>query len=105
MEIVHAQETGLSEHDRKVKAAFLNRRVVSCGHVSFPAHCVAHEGEKHMHEHDEVFVVLTGAISVPGIGAARAGDWILVKAGEEHHLTNHTDLPCTVIFLILKPEH
>jgi len=34
-------------------------------------------------------------------GIARAGDWVLVEAGEEHHLANHTHLPCTALYLIL----
>ena len=101
MEIVNVCEMEQQEQARRVRSVFLNRTVLDCGHVRFDPHSVAHAGEEHRHKHDEVFVVLTGAIEVPGVGVARTGDWIFVKAGEEHHLTNRTDLPCTVIYLIL----
>ena len=73
--------------------------------AEFAPGTVAHEGEKHVHEDDEVFVILTGEIRVPitdgPTDIARAGDWVLVARGEEHHLTNHTQLPCVAMYLIL----
>jgi quercetin dioxygenase-like cupin family protein len=106
MRIIPVHETAPDEHNLAVREVFLNRTVISCGMAEFPpGHC-AHEGEKHVHEHDEVFIVLSGEVTVPvpgrPVGVARAGDWALVEAGEEHHLTNHTGLPCRTIFLVLQ---
>ena len=106
MEIVRVSETPGEQQGRMVSKVFLNRTVVACGVPTFPPGLCAHEGEKHVHEHDEVFIILAGEITVPIVGGrtgvARTGDWVLVEAGEEHHLTNHANLPCRAMFLILK---
>jgi quercetin dioxygenase-like cupin family protein len=83
-----------------------DRRIAHCGIAEFPPDTVAHEGEKHVHEHDEIFIILAGQITVPVTDGpteiAHAGDWVLVEAGEEHHLTNHTNLPCVAMYLIVR---
>ena len=106
MRVIRALETSAADNAQAVKDVFLDRTVVSCGVAEFAPGCYAHEGEKHVHEHDEVFIILSGAITVPIVDGptdiARAGDWVLVAAGEEHHLSNHTTVPCKAMFLILK---
>ena len=106
MKIFRALEIPSGENSEAVRDVFQGRTVVSCGVAEFAPGCCAHEGEKHVHEHDEVFVILRGEITVPIVGGptgvARAGDWVLVEAGEEHHLTNHTTAACKAMFLILK---
>ena len=106
MKVVRLHQTPPTAHRDAVQEAFLNRTVVSCGVAEFAPGCYAHQGEKHLHEHDEVFIILNGEITVPITGGptdiARAGDWVFVAAGEEHHLTNHTHLPCTAMYLILR---
>jgi len=106
MKVIRALETPPSENAAAVRDVFLNRTVVACGVAEFAPGRRAHDGEQHVHEHDEVFVILSGAITVPIAGGpadvARAGDWVLVEAGEEHHLTNHTTVPCRAMFLILR---
>jgi quercetin dioxygenase-like cupin family protein len=106
MRIMRVHETSIQDNSSAVQEVFLNRTVVSCGTAGFPPGTYAHEGEEHVHDHDEVFIILTGEITVPIVNGptdvARAGDWVLVKAGEEHHLTNHTQLPCVAVFLILR---
>ena len=95
-----------SSSAQMVQQVMQGRTVEACGVATFPPGSVAHEGERHVHAHDEVFIILAGEITVPIVGGptdiARAGDWVLVEAGEEHHLTNHTGLPCVALFLILK---
>ncbi len=107
MTISRLHETATADLDRTVSNAFLNRTVAGCGVAEFAPGSRAHEGERHIHDHDEVFIILTGEITVPitdgPTDVARAGDWALVKAGEEHHLTNHTRLPCVAMYLILAP--
>ena len=106
MEILRVHETTPRENADAVSRAFLHRTVVSCGVAQFEPGSRAHEGERHVHDYDEVFIVLQGEITVPitdgPTDVARAGDWVLVAAGEEHHLTNHTHLPCTAVFLTLE---
>jgi quercetin dioxygenase-like cupin family protein len=106
MKVVRVIEVANEEHNAAVRDVFLGRKVVSCGMVEFPPGHYAHEGEHHVHEHDEVFLILAGEITVPIEGGAtdvaRAGDWALVEAGEEHHLTNHTNSPCKCIYLVLE---
>ena len=105
MRIIRALETPSNENAEAVRDVFFGRTVVQCGVAEFQPGCCAHEGEKHVHEHDEVFVILSGSITVPIVDGptdvARAGDWVLVEAGEEHHLSNHTTVPCKAMFLIL----
>jgi quercetin dioxygenase-like cupin family protein len=94
--IARLHEATAQERDEAVHEAFLGRRVASCGMAEFAPGAVAHEGERHVHEHDEAFIIVGGPTDV-----ARAGDWVLVKAGEQHHLTNHTHLPCVALWLVL----
>ena len=106
MRVIRVHETGVEEHGEIVRHVFRNATIVNCGLVEFAPGSYSHEGERHVHEYDEVFIVLTGEITVPISGGptdvARAGDWILVEAGEEHHVTNHTGLPCRTMFLIMR---
>lgn len=106
MKVIRLHQTPPQQHTQAVQEIFLNRTVVNCGVAEFAPGCYAHPGEKHLHEHDEVFIILNGEITVPITAGptdiARAGDWVFVAGGEEHHLTNHTHLPCTAMYLILK---
>jgi len=105
MRVFRALEMPSSENAAAVRGVFRGRRVAECGVAEFAPGCRAHEGERHVHEHDEVFIILSGSITVPITGGptdvARAGDWVLVEAGEEHHLSNHTTAACRAMFLIL----
>lgn len=105
MEVIRVHETPPAAHRDLVQDVFQNKTVVACGVAEFDPGCYAHDGEEHKHDHDEVFIILTGEITVPITDGpteiARAGDWVLVQAGEEHHLTNHTHLPCTAMYQIL----
>ena len=125
MKIIRLHETSVDENSRQIREVFLHANVSGCGMAEFAPGLVAHDGERHVHGNDEVFVILSGEITVPGVSGsdvvipaapesdislpaspehgeiARAGDWVFVEAGLEHHLTNHTILPCTAMFLIL----
>lgn len=106
MRIVRVHETAEADHRRVVKQVFEHHTVVDCGVAVFaPGEC-AHCDEEHRHADDEVFVILSGEVTVPitggPTGVARAGDWVHVRAGEEHHLTNHTHLPCVAMYLMLR---
>lgn len=106
MKVVRVHNTAPEAHRDIVQSTFNGRTIVRSGIACFAPHSYAHDGEKHVHEHDEVFIVLDGEITVPIVDGptdiARTGDWVFVAAGEEHHLTNHTHLPCTAMYLILK---
>ncbi len=105
MRVFRVRELSNEQRAEAVRELLLGRRVISCGVAEFAPGVRAHEGEEHVHEQDEVFVILCGEVTVPIKGGpsevARAGDWVLVEAGEEHHLTNHTRLPCVAIYLIV----
>ncbi len=105
MRIIGLKETSGDERHAIVKDTFKGRLIRDAGAAAFPPGCVAHDNERHVHDHDEVFIILSGEITVPitngPTGEARAGDWVLVEAGEEHHLTNRTDATCVAIFMIL----
>ncbi len=106
MHVYRAQTTEAPELAQAVKQTFAGRRIRRCGLAEFPPGQIAHADEAHVHQADEVFVVLTGEMTVPITGGpseiVRAGDFVLVSAGEEHHVTNHTRLPCRAMYLILE---
>ena len=106
MKITRVHDTSPADNGKAMLPAFQDKTVVVCGVAEFRPGVVAHEGEAHKHEHDEVFIVLSGEVTVPIVDGptdiAGTGDWIHIEPGEEHHLTNHTDQPCTVMFLILR---
>jgi quercetin dioxygenase-like cupin family protein len=106
MRIIHLDQTTNRERSEAAKEQLGGRRIRECGVAEFAPGCVAHDGERHVHDHDEIFLILRGDITVPIVGGptevAYAGDWVLVDAGEEHHLINHTDEPCVAMFLILE---
>jgi mannose-6-phosphate isomerase-like protein (cupin superfamily) len=108
MRVIRQHETTCEENSRLLMDAMMSAQVMGCGLAEFAPGLVAHEGEVHVHEHDEVFVVTSGEILVPVEGSAgvvaRAGDWIFVEAGLEHHLTNQSVLPCRAIYIVLKQE-
>lgn len=105
MRIIRLHQTPPTDNRDLVREAMAGRSVAACGVAEFAPHTVAHEGEDHRHEHDEVFIILGGEITVPGASGespiARAGDWVHVPAGTEHHLTNHTHLPCSAMYMVL----
>jgi quercetin dioxygenase-like cupin family protein len=106
MKVIRLHQTAAEDHRDAVRDAMDGRTVVRCGVAEFAPHSYAHEGEQHKHEHPEVFIVLNGEITAAVEGQpdqiARAGDWVLIDADQEHHMTNHTHLPCTCMYLILK---
>jgi quercetin dioxygenase-like cupin family protein len=108
MEVVGLSSTPPQISRDRFRAVAAGCRVLRCGIAHFEPGHVAHAGEPHSHEHDEVFVVLDGRLTVPitdgPTATAGAGDWIRIAAGEEHHLTNHTDQPCTVLYMILATD-
>jgi quercetin dioxygenase-like cupin family protein len=105
MRVVRLHEIGIDENTRLIREVFLSTSVSNCGVAEFAPGIIAHENERHVHEQDEVFVILSGEITVPTAGGAgeiaRAGDWVFVEAGLEHHLTNHTILLCVAMYLVI----
>lgn len=106
MQIVALAETSGPEMTDALRRVMMHRTVVDCGVATFPPGTVAHAGERHTHPHDELFVILSGEITIPTEGGhdgvARAGDWLVVQAGVDHHLTNRSEVPCTAMYLLLK---
>jgi quercetin dioxygenase-like cupin family protein len=107
MRVVRLHETGIDENARLIREILLGCAVSNCGIAEFAPGVVAHVNERHVHAQDEVFIILSGEITVPnpggGVDTARAGDWIFVEAGLEHHLTNHTILPCVAMYILAQP--
>lgn len=106
MRVIRLHELGAAERDAALREAALGREVTACGVAEFAPGVRAHDGERHVHPHDEVFIILAGEIAVPIAGGptevARAGDIVVVAAGEEHHLTNNSTVPCVAAYLILR---
>lgn len=105
MKVLKVHMTEIGENSRAVREVFAGKKVASCGVAMLQPGEVAHEGEYHVHEGEEVFVILSGEVTVPITGGqtdiAGTGDWVLIEPGEEHHLTNHTKLPAVVMYLEL----
>lgn len=96
----------IEQNDEAIRTILAGRTIIRSGVALFEPRTVAHEGEKHVHEYDEIFIILDNEILVPIVGGesgvARVGDWVFVEKGEEHHLTNVTESPCTAIYMLIK---
>ena len=106
-EMTRADTQDPLNHEMAIRQILAGRPIVACGVAEFAPGLCAHEGEKHVHEYDELFIILAGEITVPITGGpterARAGDCAFVAAGEEHHLTNHTSLPAVALYILVGP--
>ena len=82
---------------------------ISMGGISFHAPGdLAHADEaRHVHDSEEIFVILQGKAVVHFDGGdqpVRAGDVMVIDPDENHHLQSDRDDPCIVIWLHAGPE-
>jgi mannose-6-phosphate isomerase-like protein (cupin superfamily) len=82
---------------------------ISMGGISFhPPGDLAHADEaRHVHDSEEIFVILQGKAVVHFDGGdqpVRAGDVMVIDPDENHHLQSDRDDPCIVIWLHAGPE-
>ena len=72
------------------------------GYHRFKPGEVAHAGEKHIHDTDEVFLILQGRARLPIEGRPTAelvaGDIAVVEPGEDHHLTGDETDPAVLVW-------
>ncbi len=64
----------------------------------------AHPEARHVHEVDEVFLVLQGKGVIPIDGVEydlQAGDVVIVHAGEDHHTRSSADQPLVVAWYVM----
>jgi len=77
-------------------------RIVKGGVHAFKPGEVAHAGQSHVHDSEEVFLVLQGKGKLPvddDVHEVRAGDVIVIEPGENHHMTSGEDDPLVVVWL------
>ena len=64
----------------------------------------AHPEARHVHDTDEVFIVIQGTGVLPVDGTdhpIRAGDVVIVEAGEDHHTRSSAEDPLAVAWYVL----
>ena len=76
-------------------------------HVFQPGE-IAHPEPIHIHDSEEVFVILQGQGIIPIDGvehAVRTGDVVIVDPGEDHHTRSSMDDPLvTAWYMVAKPK-
>jgi len=82
---------------------------ISMGGVSFhsPGDLAHSDEERHVHDGEEIFVILQGKAVVHfdhGDQPIEAGDVMVIDPGENHHLESDRDDPCIVIWLHAGPK-
>jgi len=63
---------------------------------------VAHAGQRHVHDLEEVFIVLQGKAKLPINGDVyelKTGDVAIIQPGEDHHMTGDEKEPPAVVWL------
>ncbi|HUS45335.1 MAG TPA: cupin domain-containing protein [Phycisphaerae bacterium] len=79
-------------------------RIAGGGVYVFKPGETAHPEPRHVHDVDEVFVFLqgSGVIPVDGVDyAVRAGDVVVVAAGEDHHTRSSADDPLVAAWYLM----
>lgn len=104
--IVRVHETTGKDNTELLQRYFKGKQVGNCGVAHFPPHFRAHEGDPHIHDVDEVFIILSGELVVPVDDGgpqvtARTGDWVHIPKHTGHHVRNETELPVACIWMEL----
>ena len=71
-------------------------------HVSKPGEVAHADQERHVHEIEEVFIVLQGEGRLPlddEVYDVKKGDVIIIEPGENHHMTSSEEDPLVVVWL------
>ena len=96
-------ETIIKNYNSKLLDEYLNgKSVITCGFAIFDPHSVAHVGEKHRHDYDEIFLVISGEMKVLSNNILSQGDFVVIPANTEHHVTNISDVVCSVMYIVYK---
>ena len=67
----------------------------------------AHPEERHVHDVDEVFIFLQGSGVIPIDGKdydVKAGDVVVVEAGEDHHTRSSFDDPLVAAWYLMERD-
>jgi len=79
------------------------RKVVRGGvHVFKPGEVAHADQERHVHEIEEIFIVLQGQGRLPVEGEvhdAKTGDVIIIEPGENHHMGSSEEDPLVIVWL------
>ena len=79
-------------------------KIVHGGVYVFKPGETAHPEPRHVHEVDEVFIFLQGAGIIPIDGVdhpIKAGDVVVVEAGEDHHTRSSVDEPLVAAWYVM----
>ena len=80
-----------------------NARITGGGIYIFKPGEIAHPETRHVHDVDEVFIFLQGSGVIPIDGTdypIKAGDVIVVAAGEDHHTRSSSDDPLVAAWYV-----
>jgi mannose-6-phosphate isomerase-like protein (cupin superfamily) len=79
-------------------------RVVGGGVYVFKPGETAHPEARHVHDTDEVFIFVQGSGVLPIDGVdhpVRAGDIVIVEAGEDHHTRSSVEDPLVAAWYVM----
>jgi mannose-6-phosphate isomerase-like protein (cupin superfamily) len=79
-------------------------RVTGGGVYAFKPGEIAHPEPRHVHDVDEVFIFLQGSGVLPIDGVdhpVRAGDVVIVEAGEDHHTRSSVEDPLVAAWYVM----
>ncbi len=100
----------LTVHDLNPSASRLlpellgEARIAGGGIYVFKPGETAHPEARHVHDVDEVFIFLQGSGVIPIDGTdypVRAGDVVIVAAGEDHHTRSSVDDPLVAAWYVM----
>lgn len=84
----------------------LGEKAISHGGVYvFKPGETAHPEARHVHDVDEVFIILQGKGIIPIDGVdhpLQTGDVVIVEAGEDHHTRSSADDPLVAAWYVMK---
>jgi len=83
---------------------FGDKKILRGGVVVFKPGQTAHPEPRHVHETDEVFILIQGKGILPIEGVeypVKTGDVAIVKAGEDHHLRSSVEDPLVAAWYLM----
>lgn len=81
------------------------KKIAGGGIYCFKPGETAHPEPRHVHDVEEVFIFLqgTGVLPIDGVDyPVRAGDVVIVHAGEDHHTRSSVDDPLVAVWYVME---
>ena len=82
-----------------------DKRITGGGVYVFEPREVAHPEPRHVHDVDEVFIIVQGQGVIPIDGVEvpiRTGDVVVVEAGEDHHTRSSEEDPLVTAWYLME---